>query len=231
MPGHIMAGLGAPSARRAASRSRPPCERRSRSSTFRPAISDFASLSASERWTLPASCGRRWPPAARRRRHARVAGPAERARAAMLRDQQIALRACASPVSAPAWQRRLQLLDLHLLIGHLLLEALRHLPAVETSVRAQRARSSCFFSTASSALRIHSALLLVFLLLLQEQVLIGDRDRHLGLDLHQLVLHVENDLLDHLFRILRPGRSGRSDWRAPAWRLVPEVPYDLPSLT
>jgi hypothetical protein len=35
-------------------------------------------------------------------------------------------------------------------------------------------------------------------------MLVGDRDRHLGLDLHQLVFHVQHDLLDHLLGMLRP---------------------------
>jgi hypothetical protein len=39
-------------------------------------------------------------------------------------------------------------------------------------------------------------------LLLLQQVLIGHGDRHLRLDLQQLVLHVEDDLLDHLLRVL-----------------------------
>ncbi len=34
-------------------------------------------------------------------------------------------------------------------------------------------------------------------------MLIGNRDRHLRLDLQQLVLHVENHLLDHLLGIFR----------------------------
>ena len=32
-------------------------------------------------------------------------------------------------------------------------------------------------------------------------MLVGDGDRNLCLDLQKLVLHVEDDLLDHLFRI------------------------------
>ena len=42
----------------------------------------------------------------------------------------------------------------------------------------------------------------VLFLFLLEQVLVGDLNRHLRLDLQKLVLHVENDLLDHLFRLL-----------------------------
>ena len=68
---------------------------------------------------------------------------------------------------------------------------------------AARARSSSLFSTASSALRIHSACSPRSPCLLREQVLIGDRDRHLRLDLQQLVLHVEDHLLDHLLGIFR----------------------------
>jgi hypothetical protein len=32
-------------------------------------------------------------------------------------------------------------------------------------------------------------------------VLVGYRNGHLGLDLEQLILHVQNHLLDHFFRI------------------------------
>jgi len=37
-----------------------------------------------------------------------------------------------------------------------------------------------------------------------QQVVIGHRDRHLRLDLQQLILHVENHLLDHLLRVFSP---------------------------
>jgi hypothetical protein len=39
--------------------------------------------------------------------------------------------------------------------------------------------------------------------LLFQKVLIGNRDGHLRLDLEQLVLHVDDKLLQHLFRVLR----------------------------
>ena len=42
--------------------------------------------------------------------------------------------------------------------------------------------------------------LFVFFLLFFEQVLVGDGNRDLRLNLQKLVLHVENDLLDHFFR-------------------------------
>ena len=42
----------------------------------------------------------------------------------------------------------------------------------------------------------------IFFLLFFQQVLVGDGNRHLRLDLQKLVLHVEDDLLDHLFRML-----------------------------
>ena len=34
-------------------------------------------------------------------------------------------------------------------------------------------------------------------------MLVGNRDRHLGLHLEQLVLHVQNHLLDHFLRVFR----------------------------
>ena len=68
--------------------------------------------------------------------------------------------------------------------------------------RAARARASSCLSTASSARRIHwLRVVLVLLLLLLQHVLVGDGDRHLGLHLEQLVLHVEDHLLDHLFGV------------------------------
>ena len=42
----------------------------------------------------------------------------------------------------------------------------------------------------------------ILFLLFFQQVLVGDGDRHLGLDLQKLVLHVKDHLLDHLFRML-----------------------------
>jgi hypothetical protein len=38
---------------------------------------------------------------------------------------------------------------------------------------------------------------------LDQQVLIGDRNRDLRLHLQELILHVQNHLLDHLFRFFR----------------------------
>src|ERR1035441_7032566 len=43
--------------------------------------------------------------------------------------------------------------------------------------------------------------LFAFRELLVEHVLVGNRDRHLGLHLEQLVLHVQDDLLDHFFGV------------------------------
>ena len=43
----------------------------------------------------------------------------------------------------------------------------------------------------------------VFMKFFVEHVLVGDRNRHLGFHLEILVLHVEDDLFDEFFRILR----------------------------
>ena len=43
--------------------------------------------------------------------------------------------------------------------------------------------------------------LLAFLELALQDVLVGDGNGHLGLDLEQLVLHVQDDLLDHFFGV------------------------------
>ena len=42
----------------------------------------------------------------------------------------------------------------------------------------------------------------VLFFLFFQQMLVGDSDRHLRLHLQKLVLHVDDDLLDHLFRVL-----------------------------
>ena len=46
-------------------------------------------------------------------------------------------------------------------------------------------------------------LALIFFLFLAKQVLVGDRDCDLSLDLEHLILHIENHLLEHLLRIFR----------------------------
>ena len=43
----------------------------------------------------------------------------------------------------------------------------------------------------------------MLLLFFQQQVLIGDRDRHLRLYLKQLILHVDDHLLQQFLRIFR----------------------------
>ncbi len=62
-------------------------------------------------------------------------------------------------------------------------------------------------------------LVFIFFLLSFQQMLVGDGDRDLGLDLQKLVLHVEDYLLDHFFRMLglvdqvieiRPDQCGNS---------------------
>jgi uncharacterized membrane protein len=52
------------------------------------------------------------------------------------------------------------------------------------------------------AARPVSVLVFVLFLPFFEQVLISNRNRHLGLHLQQLVLHVEDHLLDHLLGLL-----------------------------
>ena len=43
--------------------------------------------------------------------------------------------------------------------------------------------------------------LFAFLELTLENVLVGDGNSYLGFDLEQLILHIQDHLLDHLFRI------------------------------
>ena len=69
--------------------------------------------------------------------------------------------------------------------------------------RAARARSSWPLATASSALRSHCVLLVLLGgLLLEQEVLIGDGDRDLRLDLEELIFHVEHELAGELFGVL-----------------------------
>ena len=123
-------------------------------------------------------------------------------------------------------QRGFQILHLRGLIGHLLARnwSAMFFAVIDRS-SAARARSSWLLSTASSALP-HPVFrgLFIFFLFLQQQMLIGDRDRHLRLHLQQLILHVQNHLFDHLFGLLPPCRSNRSDSPAPASPRVLIVP-------
>ena len=136
-------------------------------------------------------------------RQARVAGLVQRPGAAMLRDQHIALGLRFGQLLLQLAQRRFQVLHLHGLVGHLVREVLGQGLIAERSLNGRSRQIVLLlihrqFGLANPLGRF----LLVLLLLLFEQVLVGDRDRHLRLHLQQLILHVENHLLDHLFGLL-----------------------------
>ena len=72
---------------------------------------------------------------------------------------------------------------------------------MERSTAARASPSSCLSTAELGAPHpLLGALLALFELAL-ENMLVGDGDGHLGLDLEQLILHVEDHLLDHFFRI------------------------------
>jgi hypothetical protein len=137
-------------------------------------------------------------------RHLRVARLAERAGAAMLDQQRLALRLGLGELLFELAERRLERRHLRALIGDLLPEAV-HRP-LAGFLTLQRRTGQVVLAAIDRQLRLAQplgGLLVVFLLFLLEHVLIRDGNRDLCLDLQQLILHIENDLLDHLRRVLR----------------------------
>ena len=99
-------------------------------------------------------------------------------------------------------QGGLQVFDLCLLVGNLLREVLAEF-AKAFHAQQRGAGQVVFFFVDGEFGLAHPLghFVFVFFLLFFEQVLVGDRDRDLRLDLQKLVLHVEDDLLDHFFRL------------------------------
>ena len=100
-------------------------------------------------------------------------------------------------------ERGLQVLDLRLLVRDLLVEAVGQLLVAHRPL--ERRAGEAVVLLLDRELRLAHPLPLLLLVLRRlplQQVLIGDRDRHLGLDLQELVSHVQDDLLDHLLGIL-----------------------------
>src|SRR5205085_11872646 len=125
------------------------------------------------------------------------------ARAAMLRDQQVASMPRLGQLVLELAQRRAKRLRLRALIGDLLVERLAHPPHRLRSL--QRRARQLVVAFVDRELRLAHPLRdlrLVLLLLLRQQMLVGDGDGDLRLHLHHLILHVENHLLEHLLRIL-----------------------------
>jgi len=151
-----------------------------------------------------------------------VARLAERAGAAVLDEQRLALGLGFAKLLFELAERRLQGGDLRTLVGDLLAEALGG-PLAALLALEGRPREVVLFAI-DRQLRLAQpvgGLFVVLLLLLLEHVLIRDRNRDLRLHLQQLVLHVENHLLDHLRRVLRlvdQVVQVRSDERAHAFK-------------
>src|SRR5437867_5231012 len=133
-----------------------------------------------------------------------VAGGVQRARAAMLGDQQVALCTRLAQLLIQFVERVSQRVDLQPLVGHLAGIAFGQLG--EALIAFERGARQVVLPLGDRELGLaHPLGRLVFLvlLLLLQQVLIGHRDRHLRLDLQQLVFHVEDDLFDHLLGVFR----------------------------
>ena len=93
---------------------------------------------------------------------------------------------------------------MRLLVGHLLHEVLAHLAIAFHAL--QRGTGQVVFFLVDSQFGLthpFGDFVFIFFLLLLQQVLVRDGDRHLRLHLQKLVLHVEDDLLDHLLWLFR----------------------------
>ena len=90
------------------------------------------------------------------------------------------------------------------MVLHLLAEALRHLLEAERALE----RSACQVILLLVDRELSFApplgrVIFIFLPLFLEKVLVGKGNRHLRLHLHELILHIKDDLLDQLFGIFR----------------------------
>src|ERR1022692_2741790 len=134
----------------------------------------------------------------------RVRGLAEGAGAAMLGDQHVALRFRLRHLLLQAEERRLQVVHLRPLILHLLPETGGGGFVTHAALHSG-ARQGVVLLVDGQSRAMHPLplVLLPFLQFLLQDVLVGDRNRHLRFDLQQLILHIENHLLDHFFRVFR----------------------------
>ena len=121
----------------------------------------------------------------------------------MLRDQHVALGLRFHQLLLQLGQRALQVLHLRFLIFHLLPEALGR-RAVGHRALHRGARQLVVVLVEGHIRAPHPLPVVVFVFLefLLQHMLVGDRNRHLGLHLEQLILHIEDHLLDHFFRVL-----------------------------
>ena len=123
----------------------------------------------------------------------------------MLREQHVALRLSLAELLFELGEGGFQRRDLRALIVDLLAEAVG--VPLGALVPLDRGTGEIVLSFLDGELRLAQPLdrpvgiLLRFFL---EHMLVRNRDRDLRLHLQQLVLHVENHLLDHRRRVLRP---------------------------
>ena len=90
------------------------------------------------------------------------------------------------------------------LVGYLLSEALGELAMVEGAFQGGACQDVVALIESEFGLAGPlGVLLLVFLLAFVEHVLICHGNGHLGFDLQELVLHVDDHLFDHLFGVFR----------------------------
>ena len=124
--------------------------------------------------------------------------------AAVLDGQQLAARLrLLQPLLQPA-ERGAQRVGLGALIAELLGEAGGHLLVAD--LLAQRGAREIVLLAGDGQRRLALPVaggFLVLCLLLFEQVLVGERDGDLRLHLQKLVLHIENELAQHLLRVFR----------------------------
>ena len=119
-----------------------------------------------------------------------------------MRDQQIGLTPCLGELLLEAAQRGLQIFDLRLLIVDLLGEALAQIAIAFHPLQGDAGEVILFLvhGQLRFAHPFGDFIFVLFLFFLQ-QVLVGNRDCDLRLDLEKLVLHVEDNLLDHFLRV------------------------------
>jgi hypothetical protein len=123
--------------------------------------------------------------------------------AAVLRDQQIGFGVGLGQLLIEIAQRRLQILDLGFLIFELLREVRAQVAITFDAEQSGAGQVVLLFVDGELGLA-HPFLdfVVVFEFLFFEQMLVGDGDGDLRFDLQELVVHVEDDLLDHLFGLL-----------------------------
>ena len=121
----------------------------------------------------------------------------------MLCDQQIGFSLGLRMFLLQLTQRSLQIFYLRFLVDDLLSEAFAQV-AIALHPLQSGTRQIVLFLVDGQFCFTHPFRHFVFIFFSPffQQMLVGDGDRHLRLDLQKLILHVEDDLLDHFFRML-----------------------------